>query len=29
MFTDAIYQHLDLHCSFIAHFNRMGFYSMC
>jgi hypothetical protein len=27
LFTDAIYQHLNLHCGFIAHFNRMGFYS--
>lgn len=25
-FTDALYQHLILHCSFIAHYNRMGFY---
>ncbi len=27
LFTDAIYQHLNLHCGFIAHFNRAGFYS--
>ncbi len=27
LFTDAIYQHLNLHCGFIAHFNLMGFYS--
>lgn len=27
LFTDAIYQHLNLHCGFIAHFNRMGFHS--
>lgn len=27
LFTDAIYQHLNLHCGFIAHYNRMGFYS--
>jgi hypothetical protein len=26
-FTDRIYKHLTLHCSFIAHFNRNGFYS--
>lgn len=25
-FTDRIYKHLTLHCSFIAHFNRLGFY---
>ncbi len=27
LFTDAIYQHLSLHCGFIAHYNRLGFYS--
>lgn len=27
LFTDAIYQHLSLHCGFIAHYNRSGFYS--
>jgi hypothetical protein len=26
-FTDRIYKHLTLHCSFIAHFDRSGFYS--
>ena len=26
-FTDRIYKHLSLHCSFIAHFNRSGFFS--
>ncbi len=26
-FTDRIYKHLSLHCSFIAHFNRNGFFS--
>jgi hypothetical protein len=25
-FTDALYRHLTLHCSFIAHYNRLGFY---
>jgi hypothetical protein len=25
-FTDRLYQHLHLHCSFIAHYNRAGFY---
>ena len=25
-FTERIYKHLSLHCSFIAHFNRQGFY---
>lgn len=25
-FTDRLYQHISLHCSFIAHFNRLGFY---
>jgi hypothetical protein len=28
LFTDAIYQHLNLHCGFIAHYNRLGFYSV-
>src|SRR6266852_541408 len=26
-FTDRLYQHLHLHCSFIAHYNRTGFYA--
>jgi hypothetical protein len=26
-FTEALYHHLSQHCSFIAHFNRHGFYS--
>lgn len=26
LFTDAIYKHLTLHCSFIAHYNRAGFF---
>ncbi|MFA5859757.1 MAG: hypothetical protein WC955_11915 [Elusimicrobiota bacterium] len=26
-FTDKLYQHLHLHCSFIAHYDRHGFYS--
>jgi len=26
-FTKRIYDHLNLHCSFIAHFNLQGFYS--
>lgn len=26
-FSDRLYKHLTLHCSFIAHFNRAGFYS--
>ena len=26
-FTDRIYKHLSLHCAFIAHFNRAGFYA--
>lgn len=26
-FTEALYQHLSLHCSFIAHFDRNGFYN--
>ena len=26
-FTKRIYDHLNLHCSFIAHYNRQGFYS--
>lgn len=25
-FSDRIYQHLIMHCSFIAHYNRNGFY---
>jgi len=25
-FTERLYQHISLHCSFIAHFNRRGFY---
>jgi hypothetical protein len=25
-FTNALYEHLHLHCGFIAHYNRMGFY---
>lgn len=25
-FTDRLYQHLTLHCSFIAHYDRAGFY---
>jgi hypothetical protein len=25
-FTKRLYEHLHLHCSFIAHYNRMGFY---
>ena len=25
-FKDRIYQHLHLHCSFIAHYTRLGFY---
>lgn len=27
LFTDSLYQHLILHCGFIAHYNRLGFYS--
>ena len=27
-FTKALYHHLNQHCSFIAHFNRGGFYSV-
>jgi len=27
LFTDDLYQHLILHCGFIAHYNRLGFYS--
>ncbi|OPY05205.1 MAG: hypothetical protein A4E61_00396 [Syntrophorhabdus sp. PtaB.Bin184] len=27
LFTQAIYYHLHQHCRFIAHYNRMGFYS--
>jgi len=26
-FTDRLYKHLTLHCAFIAHFNREGFYA--
>lgn len=26
-FTDRIYKHLSLHCSFIAHFSKVGFYN--
>jgi hypothetical protein len=26
-FSDRLYQHLHLHCSFIAHYNRAGFYA--
>lgn len=26
-FTDALYKHLTLHCSFIAHYNIDGFYA--
>lgn len=26
-FTKRLYDHLTLHCSFIAHFNQQGFYS--
>lgn len=26
-FTKALYEHLHLHCSFIAHYDRAGFYS--
>jgi hypothetical protein len=26
-FTESLYKHLSLHCSFIAHYNRAGFYS--
>lgn len=25
-FSDRLYRHLHLHCSFIAHYNRAGFY---
>lgn len=25
-FTERLYKHLSLHCSFIAHYNRAGFY---
>ena len=25
-FTDRLYRHLHLHCGFIAHYNRLGFY---
>ena len=27
-FTQRLYEHLTLHCSFIAHFNRSGFYDV-
>lgn len=27
-FTDRLYKHLTLHCSFIAHYDRSGFYSV-
>lgn len=26
-FTNRLYEHLHLHCSFIAHFNQQGFYN--
>lgn len=26
-FTERLYKHLSLHCSFIAHYNRMGFHN--
>jgi hypothetical protein len=26
-FSDRLYKHLTLHCSFIAHYNRAGFYT--
>jgi indole-3-glycerol phosphate synthase len=26
-FSDRLYKHLSLHCSFIAHYNRAGFYA--
>jgi len=26
-FTERLYKHLSLHCEFIAHFNRAGFYA--
>ena len=26
-FSDRLYQHLHLHCGFIAHYNRQGFYA--
>ena len=26
-FTSRLYEHLHLHCSFIAHYNRAGFYA--
>ena len=26
-FTDRLYKHLSLHCSFIAHYDRAGFYA--
>ena len=27
LFTDNVYKHLSLHCGFIAHYNRAGFFS--
>src|SRR5208283_503762 len=27
LFTDAVYHHLSLHCGYIAHFDRHGFYT--
>lgn len=27
VFTDTLYKHLSLHCGYIAHYNRHGFYS--
>jgi len=27
-FTDRIYKHLTLHCSFIAHYSKSGFYNV-
>jgi len=26
LFTDSVYTHLHLHCGYIAHYNRAGFY---
>src|SRR3990167_5556459 len=26
LFTDRVYKHLSLHCGFIAHYNRAGFF---
>lgn len=28
-FTSALYEHLIQHCSFIAHYDRQGFYDYC